>query len=76
MVHGFRKMDELLKRGGGTFKDRFFKVFGQEAPRPSTYHDQVRRWKRARPSLRSAALASGRTSAGHWSEFARAVPLK
>lgn len=76
MVHGFRKMHELLKDGGGTYQQRFLKVFEQNPPTSSTYHDQVKRWKDAPPKLRKAFLDAGHTSVGHWSRFAKGLPLK
>ncbi|KIM35586.1 hypothetical protein M413DRAFT_20720 [Hebeloma cylindrosporum] len=76
MVHGFRKMDELLKNGGGTYQQRFMHVFGQSPPGTSTYHDQLKRWKDATPSLREAFIKAGRTSAGQWSRFSKAVRLR
>jgi len=76
MVHGFRKMDELLKNGGGPYKLRFLTVFEQTPPTTSTYYDQVKRWKAATPALRKVSLDAGRTSAGQWSRFSKEVRLR
>ncbi|KAF8964866.1 hypothetical protein BDZ97DRAFT_1659645 [Flammula alnicola] len=76
MVYGFRKMDELLKANRANYDDRFDQVFGQQPPHPSTYHDQVKRWAIAPTAIREAALSAQRTGAGHWTRFAKLVPLK
>ncbi|KAF8801528.1 hypothetical protein BYT27DRAFT_7261857 [Phlegmacium glaucopus] len=76
MVYGFRQMDELKRLGNGKFDKRFCEVFKQDTPKTNTYHDQVRKWNSAPPALRDAALKAGRTSAGHWSLFSKAIPLK
>lgn len=78
MVYGFRKMKELKTAHAGDYAQRFLMVFKQPPPSPSTYHDQVKRWKRknASPALRDTFKSAGRTSAGHWAAFASSVPLR
>jgi hypothetical protein len=76
MVYGFRRMDQLLKGKKGNYASRFSQVFNQPLAAESTYYDQVQRWEIGSPALRKAALEAGRTSAGHWSTYAKQVPLK
>jgi phosphotransferase system IIB component len=72
MVHGFRRMDNLI---GMTVQERFEDVFGEPYVR-STYADQRRRWLLASEKQREVALAGNRTVTGLWSMFARGVPLR
>ena len=76
MAYGFRRMDELLKAKEGNYESRFRRVFNQAPAAESTYYDQVQRWELGSPALREAALDAGRTSAGHWTAYAKRVPLK
>jgi len=76
MAYGFRKMNQLLRAKEGNYESRFYEVFKQTPAAESTYHDQVQRWEIGSPALREAALAAGRTSTGHWSAYAKHVPLK
>jgi hypothetical protein len=77
MVTGFQEMNRLKKlKFPGGFQGRFEKVFCQKAPNRSTYHDQLKRWNLAEQSVRDAATVAERNSAGHWSTFSKANPLK
>ena len=76
MVYGFRKMKELKTAHAGDYAQCFLMVFKQPPPPPSTYHDQVKRWKSASPALRDTFKSARRTSAGHWAAFASSVPLR
>jgi len=77
MVAGFQEMSRLKKsKFPGGFQGRFERVFGQKAPNRSTYHDQLKRWNLAEQSARDAATVAERNSAGHWSAFSKANPLK
>jgi hypothetical protein len=78
MVYGFCQMDQLLKAKEGNYVSRFSQVFNQPPAAESTYYDQVQleQWEIGSPALRKAALEAGRTSAGHWSTYAKQVPLK
>ncbi|KAJ7191441.1 hypothetical protein C8J57DRAFT_1739924 [Mycena rebaudengoi] len=71
MAQGFHTISTGLKnlknRGA-----RFVHVFGKEY-RPSTYDDQVKKWKTASASLKHTALTAGKTEAGSWASFSRAV---
>ena len=77
MVAGFQEMNRLKKlKFPGGFQARFEKVFRQKAPNRSTYHDQLKRWNLAEQPARDAATVAERNSAGHWSTFSKANPLK
>lgn len=77
MVAGFLEMQRLKKKKHpGGFEERFQQVFGQRAPRRSTYYDQVKKWNVAEQSVRDAATIAKRNSSGHWSTFSKANPLK
>lgn len=77
MVAGFQEMHRLKKdKFPGGFDERFKQVFGQKAPHRSTYYDQLKKWNLAEQSVRDAATVAKRNSAGHWSTFSKANPLK
>jgi hypothetical protein len=77
MVAGFQEMHHLKKeKFPGGFEERFKQVFGQPAPRRSTYYDQLKKWNLVEQSVRDTATVAERNSAGHWSTFSKAIPLK
>jgi len=77
MVAGFQEMHRLKKEKlPGGFEERFKQVFGQKAPRRSTYHDQLKKWNLAEQSDRDAATVAKRNSSGHWSAFSKGIPLR
>ncbi|KAF8805950.1 hypothetical protein BYT27DRAFT_7257779 [Phlegmacium glaucopus] len=76
MAYGFCKMDQLLKAKEGNYESQFYQVFKQPPAAESTYYDQVQQWEIGSPALCEVALAAGQTSAGHWSTYAKRVPLK
>ncbi|KAJ7698141.1 hypothetical protein B0H17DRAFT_1197109 [Mycena rosella] len=56
----------------GTRAERFAQVFSAEVMyKPSTYNDQVRKWRNASAGLRKSALDARCTTQGLWSVFLR-----
>jgi len=70
MVAGFREIQHLKKtKFPGGFEGHFETAFGQNPPKQSTYHDQIKKWNLV------AQSAAERNSAGRWSPFSKAVPF-
>ncbi|KAJ7243546.1 hypothetical protein C8J57DRAFT_1243492 [Mycena rebaudengoi] len=72
MVEGFQLMASKELSGMKNRGTRFTHIFRREF-RSSTYDDQIKKWKAVSPSLQQKALKAGRTEAGSWSVFCRAV---
>jgi hypothetical protein len=72
MVEGFQLMASKELSGMKNRGTHFTHIFRREF-RSSTYDDQIKKWKAASPSLQQKALKAGRTEAGSWSVFCRAV---
>ncbi|KAJ7693043.1 hypothetical protein B0H17DRAFT_1200108 [Mycena rosella] len=67
VVGGMLKMDTL----SGNRAMRFGQAFSRAEYKPSTYDDQVRKWRGASATLKQSAPDAERSSGGLWSTFAR-----
>ncbi|KAF7348777.1 hypothetical protein MVEN_01397300 [Mycena venus] len=77
MVDGFIKMDSPEFAHLPTKEARFHAVFGQgHSYAPSTYDDQLRRWRSVTEAERQQALGAGRTSKGLWTVFTKNHSLR
>jgi hypothetical protein len=77
MVDRFVKMDSPEFMHLPTKEARFHAVFGREhSYAPSTYDDQLRRWRSVTEAERQRALEAGRTSKGLWTVFTKNHSLR
>ncbi|KAJ7894412.1 hypothetical protein B0H14DRAFT_2559196 [Mycena olivaceomarginata] len=77
MVDRFVKMDSPDIAHLPTKEARFHTVFGKEHSfAPSTYDDQLRRWRSVTEAERQHALEAGRTSEGLWTVFTKNHSLR
>lgn len=77
MVDRFIKMDSPDIAHLPTKEARFHAVFGHEhSYAPSTYDDQLRRWRSVTEAERQQALEAGRTSEGLWTVFTKNHSLR
>jgi hypothetical protein len=77
MVDRFVKMDSPDIAHLPTKEARFHTVFGKEHSfAPSTYDDQLRRWRSVTEAERQRALEAGRTSEGLWTVFTKNHSLR